>query len=160
MKLSIIILAAGQGKRMKSRLPKVLHSLAHKPLIQHVLDTAHALKPDSIHIIYGFGGEQVRTAIKTPSIQWVEQTQQLGTGHAVAQAMPQISDDNQVLVLYGDVPLMTVETLQDLITQSQSDNIGVLTVKLSNPQGYGRIVRNAEMRYKFLAYHTSICGKL
>jgi bifunctional UDP-N-acetylglucosamine pyrophosphorylase / glucosamine-1-phosphate N-acetyltransferase len=146
MKLSIIILAAGQGKRMYSDLPKVLHPLASKPLIQHVVDTALALKPDNISIVYGHGGEQVRqTLANIPNIHWVEQTQQLGTGHAVQQAMPQIADDTEVLVLYGDVPLITLETLQTLCSQvAHKKSLGLLTTELDNPTGYGRIVRNAE----------------
>jgi len=128
---------------MKSSLSKVLHPLADKPLIQHVLNTADALKPDSIHLVYGFGGEQVRNAIKKPNLQWVEQIQQLGTGHAVAQVMPQITDNAQVLILYGDVPLIALKTLKNLIAESHSNNLGILTVELSHPQGYGRIVRNA-----------------
>lgn len=143
MKLSIIILAAGLGKRMYSDLPKVLHKLADKPLIRHVLDTALVLRPDSIHIVYGHKGEQVREAIANSNINWVEQAQQLGTGHAVAQAMPNIADDAMVLVLCGDVPLISSATLQGLCSQADANNLGVLTVELDNPQGYGRIVRNA-----------------
>ncbi len=142
MKLSIIILAAGLGKRMHSDIPKVLHQVADKPLIRHVVDTALALKPDSIHIVYGHKGEQVREALADTTINWVEQAQQLGTGHAVAQAMPDIADDTMVLVLCGDVPLINLATLQALC--SQANNLGILTVLLDNPQGYGRIVRNAQ----------------
>jgi len=145
MKLSIIILAAGLGKRMHSDLPKVLHPLANKPLIQHVVDTALALKPDNISIVYGHGGEQVRQTLTNTNIRWIEQAQQLGTGHAVAQAMPQIADDTMVLVLYGDVPLISLETLQTLCSQiTHKKNLGLLTTELDNPSGYGRIIRNAE----------------
>jgi bifunctional UDP-N-acetylglucosamine pyrophosphorylase/glucosamine-1-phosphate N-acetyltransferase len=144
MKLSIIILAAGLGKRMHSDIPKVLHQIADKPLIRHVIDTALALKPDSIHIVYGHKGEQVREALADTNINWVEQAQQLGTGHAVAQAMPDIADDTMVLVLCGDVPLISPATLQALCSQANANNLGVLTVLLDNPQGYGRIVRNAQ----------------
>ncbi len=143
MKLSIIILAAGLGKRLHSDLPKVLHQLADKPLIRHVLDTALTLKPDNIHIVYGYKGEQVREALADVNVNWVEQAQQLGTGHAVAQAMPQIADDAMVLVLCGDVPLISSTTLQALCSQADANNLGVLTVELDNPHGYGRIVRNA-----------------
>ncbi|HAI67944.1 MAG TPA: UDP-N-acetylglucosamine diphosphorylase/glucosamine-1-phosphate N-acetyltransferase, partial [Gammaproteobacteria bacterium] len=144
MKLSIIILAAGLGKRMHSDIPKVLHHIADKPLIRHVLDTALALQPDSIHIVYGHGGTQVRETLADTDVFWVEQAQQLGTGHAVAQAMPEIADDAMVLVLYGDVPLITVKTLQTLSAQADNQSLGVLTVELDHPQGYGRIVRNTQ----------------
>jgi len=144
MKLSIIILAAGLGKRMHSDIPKVLHHIADKPLIRHVLDTALALQPDSIHIVYGHGGTQVRETLADSDVFWVEQAQQLGTGHAVAQAMPEIADDAMVLVLYGDVPLITVQTLQTLSSQADNQSLGVLTVELDHPQGYGRIIRNTQ----------------
>ncbi len=144
MKLSIIILAAGLGKRMHSELPKVLHQLADKPLIRHVLDTVLTLKPDSIHIVYGYKGEQVRETVADIHINWVEQAQQLGTGHAVAQAMPEIADDAMILVLCGDVPLTSPATLQALCSQADANSLGVLTVELDNPHGYGRIVRNAQ----------------
>ncbi|MDM8559303.1 bifunctional UDP-N-acetylglucosamine diphosphorylase/glucosamine-1-phosphate N-acetyltransferase GlmU [Candidatus Parabeggiatoa sp. HSG14] len=144
MKLSIIILAAGLGKRMYSDLPKVLHPLAEKPLIRHVIDTAHALKPDTIHVVYGHGGQQVRETLADIEVNWVEQPQQLGTGHAVAQVMPNIADDTMVLVLYGDVPLISLATLKILCTSSNANNLGILTVNLDNPYGYGRIVRNAQ----------------
>ena len=147
MKLSIVILAAGLGKRMLSDLPKVLHRLADKPLIRHVVDTALTLKPDSINIVYGYKGEQVRSALIDTEIHWIEQAQQLGTGHAVAQAMPNIEDDAIVLVLCGDVPLISFTTLQTLCSEcSKADvnRLGILTVELANPHGYGRIVRNAQ----------------
>ncbi len=140
MKLSIIILAAGLGKRMNSDLPKVLHCLADKPLLQHVIDTALTLEPETIQVVYGHGGEQVRNTLADLSVQWVEQKQQLGTGHAVAQAIPNIANDNMVLVLYGDVPLINSTTLQTLY--SQKNGLNILTAKLDNPTGYGRIVRN------------------
>lgn len=143
MKLSIIILAAGLGKRMRSELPKVLHPLANKPLIRHVVDGALALKPHSLHIVYGHGGDQVRTTLSEFSIHWAHQAEQLGTGHAVAQAMPDIVDDSMVLVLCGDVPLITPATLEDLCAKADNNSLGILTVELDNPQGYGRIVRNA-----------------
>ncbi|NJO14942.1 MAG: bifunctional UDP-N-acetylglucosamine diphosphorylase/glucosamine-1-phosphate N-acetyltransferase GlmU [Thioploca sp.] len=145
MKLAIIILAAGLGKRMHSDLPKVLHRLANKPLIHHVVDTALALQPESIHIVYGHGGQQVLQALAQVPIIGVEQTQQLGTGHAVAQAMPHITDDAMVLILCGDVPLTRLNTLQKLCAQiTNSHSLGILTVKLEQPQGYGRIVRNSQ----------------
>jgi bifunctional UDP-N-acetylglucosamine pyrophosphorylase/glucosamine-1-phosphate N-acetyltransferase len=142
MKLTIVILAAGLGKRMSSDLPKVLHKLADKPLIRHVVDTALMLQPDSIHIIYGHKGEQVREALNDIDIDWVEQAQQLGTGHAVAQALPHIADDALVLVLCGDVPLINPKLLQKLCSSHEPHSLGIVTVKLDNPYGYGRIVRN------------------
>ncbi len=144
MKLSIVILAAGLGKRMYSDLPKVLHKLADKPLIRHVVDTALTLQPDSIHIVYGHKGEQVREALHDIDIDWVEQAEQLGTGHAVAQALPHIADDAMVLVLCGDVPLINPNLLQMLCTSPEPHSLGVVTVELDNPYGYGRIVRNAQ----------------
>ena len=145
MKLAIIILAAGLGKRMHSDLPKVLHQLANKPLIHHVVDTALALQPDSIHIVYGHGGQQVRESLAHLPLNWVEQAQQLGTGHAVAQAMPQITDEAMVLILCGDVPLTRLDTLQRLCSPiTNPHSLGILTVELEQPQGYGRIVRNSQ----------------
>lgn len=142
MSLNIVILAAGQGKRMKSRLPKVLHKLAGKSLLEHVVDTAKTLNPNNIFIIYGHGGDQVREQLKHLSVTWIEQTQQLGTGHAVAQAIPQIDDNSQVLVLVGDAPLVTSETLQQLIKQTSANSVGMVTVTMPDPTGLGRIVRD------------------
>jgi bifunctional UDP-N-acetylglucosamine pyrophosphorylase/glucosamine-1-phosphate N-acetyltransferase len=142
MPLSIVILAAGQGKRMKSDLPKVLQPLAGRPILAHVLDAATALKADAMYVVYGHGGEQVKAALADYPVSWVLQAQQLGTGHAVAQAMPAIPDDHQVLVLYGDVPLLQVGSLQQLAQRSTDGSIGLLTVVLSDPAGYGRIVRD------------------
>ena len=106
MKLAVVILAAGQGKRMKSALPKVLQPLAGRPLLRHVVSRARLLEPASIHVVYGHGGEQVRAALDDADLQWALQAEQLGTGHALMQAMPQVADDALVLVLYGDVPLI------------------------------------------------------
>lgn len=142
MPLSVVILAAGQGKRMKSDLPKVLQPLAGRPLLSHVLDAAKALKADAIHVVYGHGGERVREALSSERVSWVLQAEQLGTGHAVAQAMPAIPDDHTVLVLYGDVPLVRAETIEQLAAQASSKSISVLTVLLADPTGYGRIVRD------------------
>jgi bifunctional UDP-N-acetylglucosamine pyrophosphorylase / glucosamine-1-phosphate N-acetyltransferase len=142
MNFSVVILAAGQGKRMYSDLPKVLHPLAGKPLLAHVLQTVELLKPSQILCVYGHGGTQVREAFSEKSISWVHQTEQKGTGHAVAQTLPHIPDDHQVLVLYGDVPLIQTETLQNLINLSNDQNIAILTVTLENPTGYGRIIRD------------------
>ena len=141
--LHVIILAAGAGKRMKSDLPKVLQPIAGRPMLAHVIDTARQLRPDAIHVVYGHGGEAVRAAFADqPDLQWAEQSQQLGTGHAVQQAMPQVPDAATVLVLYGDVPLIRVDTLQHLL--SQPGRLAVLVADMVNPTGYGRIVRNAE----------------
>lgn len=153
MSLSIVILAAGQGKRMNSKLPKVLQPLAGVPLLGHVLSTAHNLKAADIHVVYGHGGEQVRAAITDPSINWVLQAQQLGTGHALAQAMPQIADDQTVLVLYGDVPLTRPQTLQPLLDAVAAGSVGLLSVKLNDPAGYGRIVRNNAGRVVRIVEH-------
>jgi bifunctional UDP-N-acetylglucosamine pyrophosphorylase/glucosamine-1-phosphate N-acetyltransferase len=142
MPLSIVILAAGQGKRMKSDLPKVLQPLAGRPLLSHVLETAKELNADAIHVVYGHGGEQVRQALAAEPVNWVLQAEQLGTGHAVAQAMPAIPDDHDVLILYGDVPLVRQATLQSLIGQCNAKAIGLLTVVLADPTGYGRVVRD------------------
>ena len=143
MKLQVVILAAGQGTRMKSKLPKVLHPLAGKPFLEYVLDSALALGAQQIQVVVGHGAELVKDRLSSYSIDWVEQTEQLGTGHAVAQALPAIDDDSVVLVLYGDVPLTSTETLQELLSQVDSNTLGLLTVKLSNPKGYGRIVRDS-----------------
>lgn len=143
MSLSIVILAAGQGKRMKSELPKVLQPLAGRPLLAHVLDGAKALHADAIHVVYGHGGELVRQALADEPVQWVLQAEQLGTGHAVAQAIPAIPDDHRVLILYGDVPLVRHATLARLLAQCDENSISVLTVELADPTGYGRVVRDA-----------------
>ena len=115
MKLAVVILAAGQGKRMKSDLPKVLQPLAGVPLLGHVVSRARTLKPSSMHVVYGHGGDAVRTALAKENLQWALQAEQLGTGHAVMQAMPNVADDELVLVLYGDVPLIRADTLRQLI---------------------------------------------
>jgi len=141
MSLEVIILAAGQGTRMRSAMPKVLHPIAGKPMLAHVIDTAHQLGAEAIHVVYGHGGEQVRETIDAPGLNWVLQDKQLGTGHAVEQAMPSVSDDATVLVLYGDVPLITQATLTHLLAHVE-DGIGLLTVMLDDAHGYGRIVRD------------------
>ncbi len=140
--LHIVILAAGQGTRMKSALPKVVHPIGARPLLGHVVVTAKALDAAKIHVVYGHGGDQVRAAINDSALHWVEQRQQLGTGHAVAQAIDHIDDHAVVLILYGDVPLTTIETLQPLVASARSGELGLLTAILSDPHGYGRIVRN------------------
>jgi bifunctional UDP-N-acetylglucosamine pyrophosphorylase/glucosamine-1-phosphate N-acetyltransferase len=141
--LSVVILAAGQGKRMKSDRPKVLQLLAGHPLLAHVFGTAQALEPALIHVVYGHGGEQVRNSLIGPNLHWAPQAKQLGTGHALQQAMPGIPDDHVVLVLYGDVPLLREQTLQALLTLAGQKALALLTVELDDPQGYGRIVRDA-----------------
>lgn len=143
MTLDIVILAAGQGKRMKSDLPKVLQPLAGRPMLAHVLDTARALGARATHVVYGHGGEQVPSALKDEPVAWVLQAEQLGTGHAVMQAMPAIPDEHLVLILYGDVPLVRKETLAQLVAQVDDRSIGVLTVILPDATGYGRVVRDA-----------------
>ncbi|MEJ2646114.1 MAG: bifunctional UDP-N-acetylglucosamine diphosphorylase/glucosamine-1-phosphate N-acetyltransferase GlmU [Gammaproteobacteria bacterium] len=142
MALSIIILAAGKGKRMHSDLPKVLHPVGGKPLLEHVIDTAEALGAGAIHVVYGHGGEQVRERLGHRRVQWVEQAEQLGTGHAVAQALPAVSNHDRVLVLYGDVPLIRAATLNGLLAAGEQGSLGLLTAHLRHPQGYGRIVRD------------------
>jgi len=144
MKLAVVILAAGQGKRMKSDLPKVLQPLAGVPLLGHVVSRARTLQPSSIHVVFGHGGEAVRATIKDADLRWALQAQQLGTGHAVMQAMPDVADDELVLVLYGDVPLIDTGTLRQLIASADASSMSLLTVMLDNPTGYGRIVRNAQ----------------
>lgn len=140
--LNIVILAAGQGTRMRSALPKVLHAIGHKPLLEHVLDTAKSLNCQSLHVVYGHGGDLVKERLAHHEVNWVLQDQQLGTGHAVEQAMPFIADNQPVLILYGDVPLIKKETLQRLIDAAGKDYLGLLTATLSDPTGYGRIIRN------------------
>jgi bifunctional UDP-N-acetylglucosamine pyrophosphorylase/glucosamine-1-phosphate N-acetyltransferase len=144
MTLSIVILAAGQGKRMHSQVPKVLHKLAGKTLLEHVTTTAHALSPTNPPVvIYGHQGEQVRHAMANLNVTWVEQTEQLGTGHALQQALPYLKNDHRVLVLYGDVPLTSIDTLKEFVKNTPLDALGIITAKLSNPAGLGRIIRNA-----------------
>jgi bifunctional UDP-N-acetylglucosamine pyrophosphorylase / glucosamine-1-phosphate N-acetyltransferase len=141
MSLHVVILAAGKGTRMRSSLPKVLHPVAGRPMVSHVIATAHQLGADAIHLVYGHGGELLQQRLDDASVQWVLQAEQLGTGHAVAQATPTIPDEAQVLVLYGDTPLITSATLQKLLAVQPVGGIGLLTVTLANPTGYGRIVR-------------------
>jgi bifunctional UDP-N-acetylglucosamine pyrophosphorylase / glucosamine-1-phosphate N-acetyltransferase len=143
MKLAVVILAAGQGKRMKSDLPKVLQPLAGVPLLGHVVSRARALNPSSMHVVYGHGGTAVRDALAKENLQWALQAEQLGTGHAVMQAMPNVADDELVLILYGDVPLIRADTLRQLIAATGPKAMSLLTVMLDEPTGYGRIVRKS-----------------
>lgn len=142
MSLSIIILAAGQGTRMYSDKPKVLHQLAGKSLLEHVHHTASMLDTRGIHVVYGYGGDQLIEDLSHLSVDWVEQNEQLGTGHAVKQALPNIPDKDQVLVLYGDVPLITVDTLNELVSAAEETRFALLTSFVDDPGGYGRIIRN------------------
>ncbi|MBI5899740.1 MAG: bifunctional UDP-N-acetylglucosamine diphosphorylase/glucosamine-1-phosphate N-acetyltransferase GlmU [Rhodocyclales bacterium] len=140
--MNVVILAAGKGKRMHSDLPKVLHPLAGKPLLSHVIDTARQLGAACICVVYGHGGEQVREVLAAPDLTWARQDPQLGTGHAVLQAMPHLAvSPAPTLVLYGDVPLTRVATLRRLIEAAGDDALGLLTAHLDKPHGYGRIVR-------------------
>ncbi|WP_416771134.1 bifunctional UDP-N-acetylglucosamine diphosphorylase/glucosamine-1-phosphate N-acetyltransferase GlmU [Pseudomonas sp. RHF3.3-3] len=143
MSLEIVILAAGQGTRMRSALPKVLHPVAGNSMLGHVIHSARQLSPQRIHVVIGHGADQVRERLAADDLNFVLQDKQLGTGHAVAQAVPFITADT-VLVLYGDVPLIEVETLQRLLQHATPEQVALLTVELADPTGYGRIVRNAQ----------------
>ncbi|MBW8904961.1 MAG: bifunctional UDP-N-acetylglucosamine diphosphorylase/glucosamine-1-phosphate N-acetyltransferase GlmU [Betaproteobacteria bacterium] len=145
MPLEVVVLAAGQGKRMRSALPKVLHPLGGRPLLAHVLDAARALGARRTIVVHGHGAEAVRAAFAQAEVQWVLQAEQLGTGHAMQQALPQLSSDAQVLILYGDVPLVRVATLKRLL-EAAGSGVAVLTTELDDPSGYGRIVRNSAGR--------------
>ena len=140
--MNIVILAAGQGKRMHSNLPKVLHPLAGKALVSHVIDTARSLSPQTLCLVYGHGGDTVRTTLDSPDLSWALQEPQLGTGHAVQQALPHLNTAGTTLILYGDVPLIQAETLKRLVHAAQ-DALAVLTLELPDATGYGRMVRNA-----------------
>ncbi len=147
MSLAVIVLAAGQGKRMHSALPKVLHPLAGRPLLAHVLDTVRSLQPAQVLVVHGHGGADVRTAFAGAPVTWVEQAQQLGTGHALAQALPQVARGAHVLVLNGDVPLVRAGTLERLVAAC-TKGLAICTSDLSDPSGYGRVVRDARMRVR------------
>lgn len=140
-KLSVVILAAGKGTRMYSDLPKVLHKIAGKPMVKHVIDTAKQLNAAQIHLIYGHGADLLKQRLADEPVNWVFQAEQLGTGHAMQQAAPFFADDENILMLYGDTPLITTETLQKLIAAKPENGIALLTVNLENPTGYGRIIR-------------------
>jgi bifunctional UDP-N-acetylglucosamine pyrophosphorylase/glucosamine-1-phosphate N-acetyltransferase len=146
MPLSVVILAAGQGKRMASDLPKVLQPLAGRPLLDHVVATARSLHPDAIHVVHGHGAERVRGAIAGGDIRWALQAEQMGTGHAVQQAMPGVPDGHTVLVLYGDVPLIRAQTLRGLVGKSGPKSLALLSAKLPDPTGYGRVLRDGAGR--------------
>lgn len=140
--LSVVILAAGEGSRMRSRLPKVLHPLAGRPLLGHVIDAARALAARRIVVVHGHGGDRVQEAFPDTDLGWAEQAEQLGTGHAVAQALPLLGVDETVLILYGDVPLIAPETLERLLAACAGNHLALLTVELDDPAGYGRILRD------------------
>lgn len=144
--MEVVILAAGQGKRMRSVLPKVLQPIAGKPMLAHVLAAARALEASRICVVYGHGGEVVRERLDATDLAWARQEPQLGTGHAVQQALPHLSSQGMALVLYGDVPLIGVATLQRLVGAAGVASLGLLTVTLDNPTGYGRIVRDESGR--------------
>jgi len=153
MPLSVVILAAGQGKRMNSALPKVLQPLAGKPLLQHVLDTARDLDPAHIYVVYGHGGARVQAAFAERAVDWVLQAEQLGTGHAVKQAIGLIPDDHTVLVMYGDVPLVRAACLGELVHKADSGALALLTVTLEDAAGYGRILRDAHGHVRGIVEH-------
>ncbi|SDH24644.1 bifunctional UDP-N-acetylglucosamine pyrophosphorylase / Glucosamine-1-phosphate N-acetyltransferase [Pseudomonas flavescens] len=159
MSLDIVILAAGQGTRMRSALPKVLHPVAHKPMLAHVVDTARSLQPQSIQVVIGHGAEKVRERLAADDLNFVIQAEQLGTGHAVAQALPQLSADT-VLILYGDVPLIETATLQRLLALVNDDQLGLLTVELADPTGYGRIVRDDQGVVQAIVEHKDASAAL
>jgi len=142
MTLSVVVLAAGKGTRMRSALPKVLHPIAHKPMVQHVIDTAQQLQPSAVHVIYGHGGDVLQQSLKGQAVNFVEQAEQLGTGHAVQQVIPHLGSNEKVLILYGDVPLTRLSTLKKLLAAAESTDLALLTVTLPDPTGYGRIVRD------------------
>lgn len=142
--MNVVILAAGMGKRMQSDLPKVLHALGGKPLLSHVVDTARQLSPSRCCVIYGHGGDAVPSRLASDDLHFVLQEPQLGTGHAVMQAVPVLNDDEPTLVLYGDVPLTSVSTLKSLAAKAGKDKLAVLTIELDDPSGYGRIVREQQ----------------
>jgi len=152
MSLEIIVLAAGQGKRMHSALPKVLHRLAGKPLLAHVLAAARALAPRRVFVVHGHGGAEVRAAFGEAGVEWVEQADQLGTGHAVMQALPRVNPDAEVLVLYGDVPLVRADTLRRLADAARG-GLAILTAEAPDPAGYGRIVRSSGGRVERIVEH-------
>jgi bifunctional UDP-N-acetylglucosamine pyrophosphorylase/glucosamine-1-phosphate N-acetyltransferase len=153
MQLSVVILAAGQGKRMNSDLPKVLQPLAGEPLLQHVISAARSLNPNNIYVVYGHGGAQVQAALHEEPVEWVLQADQLGTGHAVMQAMCVIPDEHTVLVLYGDVPLIGSASLAKLVAAADAGALAILSVKLDQAHGYGRIVRNADGQVAAIVEH-------
>ncbi|MCX4026798.1 bifunctional UDP-N-acetylglucosamine diphosphorylase/glucosamine-1-phosphate N-acetyltransferase GlmU [Endozoicomonas sp. SM1973] len=154
MKVDTVILAAGQGTRMKSNLPKVLHEIAKKPMLAHVIEAAQqAVTESETHVVIGHGSEQVKSTLSNYPVSWVLQEQQLGTGHAVHQAIEHVASSDLVLILYGDVPLLKQETIQQLINAAQQTGFALLTVTLADATGYGRIVRNSEEKITAIVEH-------
>jgi len=151
--MNVVILAAGMGKRMRSDLPKVLHPIAGRPMLACVLDVASSLSPRRIVVVHGHGADAVRAAFADPAIGWALQSPQLGTGHAVMQALPLLDDTVPTLVLYGDVPLTRGDTLRRLLAAAGSHALGLLTVDLADPTGYGRIVRNEHGEVQAIVEH-------
>lgn len=152
MKIDVIILAAGQGKRMRSQRAKVLHTVGGKPMLGHVLAAVSGLEVDKLIVVYGHGGDQVRAAFADADIAWIHQQEQLGTGHAVLQAMTAVNDDASVLVLYGDTPLIQGQTLKSLVEESK-DGLALLTAIVTDPAGYGRIVRDSSGAVQAIVEH-------
>ena len=150
-KLNIVILAAGKGTRMQSAKPKVLHQLAGKPLLQHVLDCAKTLSPEKIIGVYGYGGDAVPNAMPNENMLWVEQKEQLGTGHAVKQVLPHLDEEGTTIILLGDVPLISAEACKQLLVETQ--DLGLLTVKKQDPTGYGRVVRDSNKNVIAIVEH-------
>ena len=153
MSLEVVILAAGKGTRMYSDLPKVLHPLAGKPLLGHVIDAARALQPAAVHVVYGFGGDRVPRAFPDGGVRWVLQAEQRGTGHALQQALPGVAHERVVLILYGDVPLTRIDTLRPLVAAAADGALALVTVELNDPTGYGRIIRDAAGRVVRIVEH-------
>ena len=153
MSAEVVILAAGQGSRMRSTLPKVLHTLAGKPLLQWAVDAVRPLQTEKLHIVIGHGGDQVQSALQHEAVNWVEQAEQKGTGHAVAQALPDIADDAAVLITYGDVPLIAPQTLTSLLSCIDDSTIAILSAHVDDPSGYGRIVRDSSDNVTAIVEH-------
>lgn len=146
MSLSIIILAAGQGTRMRSKLPKVLHLLADKPILEHIVLAAKKLQPEQIFVVYGYQGEKVKARLSHLPVTWVEQKEQLGTGHATMQVLPSLNPKNKVLILVGDTPLISAQTLQEFVASIALENLGIITTKIANPFGLGRVLRDDQQK--------------
>ena len=142
--LNAVILAAGKGTRMRSALPKVLHPIAHKPMVAHVIETAQLVGASKVQLVYGHGAVQLQERLREYAVNWVEQAEQLGTGHAVQQVIPHIDDNDTVLILYGDVPLIQQDSLEQLLAAKGDEDLALLTVTLADPSGYGRIIRNTQ----------------
>ncbi|RKF22231.1 bifunctional UDP-N-acetylglucosamine diphosphorylase/glucosamine-1-phosphate N-acetyltransferase GlmU [Alginatibacterium sediminis] len=153
MSFDVAILAAGKGTRMRSNLPKVLHPLAGKPMVQHVIDTAKSLQAQQVHLIYGHGAELLKEKVTDPSLNWVEQAEQLGTGHAMQQAAPYFTPNQAVVMLYGDTPLITSQTINSLLEALPEGGISLLTVEQDDPSGYGRIIRSGNGQVEAIVEH-------